>query len=77
MGAHQNFCQMTAWLTPTGIQFPNGLWVSGMEISSSLGLKTTLKLARGLIFGAFFNPWDKEISIPETQPIRKSYIYCC
>ena len=21
-----------AWLTPTGIQFPNGQWVSGMEM---------------------------------------------
>ena len=29
----------------------------------------TLKLARGLIFGG------EEISIPETRPIRKSYIY--
>ena len=28
----------------------------------------------GLIFGGFFNPWDKEISIPETWPIRKSLI---
>ena len=28
----------------------------------------------GLIFGGFFNPWDEEISIPETQPIRKSLI---
>ena len=28
----------------------------------------------GLIFGGFFNPWDEEISIPETRPIRKSYI---
>jgi hypothetical protein len=28
----------------------------------------TLKLARGLIFGG------EEISIPETRPIRKSYI---
>ena len=27
----------------------------------------------GLIFGGFFNPWDEEISIPETRPIRKSY----
>ena len=23
----------------------------------------------------FFNPWDEEISIPETRPIRKSYIF--
>ena len=30
--------------------------------------------SRGLIFGGFFNPWDEEISIPETRPIRKSYI---
>jgi hypothetical protein len=30
--------------------------------------------SRGLIFGDFFNPWDEEISIPETRPIRKSYI---
>ena len=37
-----------AWLTPTGIQFPNGPWVSGMEISSSRGLKKTLKLALGM-----------------------------
>jgi hypothetical protein len=36
-----------AWLTPTGIQFPNGPWVSGIKISSSLGLKKTLKLALG------------------------------
>ena len=28
----------------------------------------------GIIFGGFFNPWDEEISIPETRPIRKSYI---
>ena len=28
-----------AWLALTGIQFPNGRWVSGMEISSSCGLK--------------------------------------
>ena len=49
--------------------------VSGMEISSSRGLKKTLKLAPGLIFGGFFNPWEEEISIPETQPIWKSYIY--
>ena len=72
--------QKIAWLTPTGIQFPNGPWVSDMEISSSLGLKKTLKLARGKenlasrIFGGFFNPWEEEISIPETRPIRKSYI---
>ena len=52
-------------------------------MSSSLGLKKTLKLARGkekltsrgLIFGGFFNPWDEEISIPDTRLIRKSYIY--
>jgi hypothetical protein len=31
--------------------------------------------SRGLIFGGFFNPWDEEISIPETRPIRKSYIF--
>jgi hypothetical protein len=36
-----------AWLTPTGIQFPNGPWVSGIKISSSLGFKKTLKLALG------------------------------
>ena len=30
--------------------------------------------SRGLIFGGFFNPWDEEISIPKTRPIRKSYI---
>jgi hypothetical protein len=38
-------------------------------------VEKTLKLARGkekltsrgLIFGGFFNPWDEEISIPETQ----------
>ena len=30
----------------------------------------------GLIFGGFFNPWDEEISIRETRPIRKSYISC-
>ena len=30
--------------------------------------------SRGLIFGGFFNPWDEEIPIPETRPIRKSYI---
>jgi hypothetical protein len=82
-----------AWSTPTGIQFPNGLWVLGMEISSSLGLKKNLKVSpwegkaylpsprevsfssRGLTFGGFFNPWDEEISIPETRPIRKSYIF--
>ena len=29
----------------------------------------------GLIFGGFFNPWDEEISIPETRPIQKSYIF--
>ena len=51
-----------------------------MEISSSLGLKNTLKLAlgfssRGLLFGGFFNPWDEEIFIPETRPIRESYIF--
>ena len=28
-----------------------------------------------LIFGGFFNPWDEEIPIPETRPIRKFYIY--
>ena len=28
-----------AWLTHTGIQFPNGPWFSGMKISSSRGLK--------------------------------------
>ena len=30
--------------------------------------------SRGLIFGGFFNPWDEEISIPDTRLIRKSYI---
>jgi hypothetical protein len=30
--------------------------------------------SRGLIFRGFSNPWDEEISIPETRPIRKSYI---
>jgi hypothetical protein len=53
-----------------------------MEISSYHGLKKTLKLARGketltsrgLSFGGFFYPWDEKISIPETRPIRKSYI---
>ena len=29
--------------------------------------------AERLIFGGFFNPWDEEIPIPETRPIRKSY----
>ena len=29
----------------------------------------------GLIFGGFFNPWDEEISIPETRPIRKTHIF--
>ena len=24
--------------------------------------------------GKLFNPWDEEISIPETRPIQKSYI---
>ena len=65
--------------------------VSGMEISSSQGLKKPPKLAQGkklfppkgrrpaggklgLIFGGFFNPWDSEISIPETRPIQKSHI---
>ena len=45
-----------------------------MEISSSCGLKKTIKLARGLIFEGFFNPWYEEIPVPETQPILKSYI---
>ena len=31
--------------------------------------------SRGLIFGGSFNPWDEEISIPETLPIRKSFAY--
>ena len=36
-----------AWLTLTGIQFPNGPWLSGMKISSSRGLKNPPKSARG------------------------------
>ena len=82
--------QNIAWLTHKGIKFPNGLWVSGMEISFSLGLKKPLKLARGkekvqplggkiffpwANFLSFFNPWEEEISIPETQPIWKSFIH--
>ena len=43
-----------AWLTPTGIQFPNGPWVSGMEISSSLGLKN-LKISPWV--GKAYLPW--------------------
>ena len=34
-----------AWLTPTGIQFPNGPWVSGMNIFSSQGLKKPPKIS--------------------------------
>lgn len=45
-----------------------------MEVSSSCGLKKTIKLVRGLIFEGFFNPWYEEIPVPETQPILKSYI---
>ena len=35
------------WLTLTGIKFPNGPWLSGMEISSSPGLEIPLKLVHG------------------------------
>ena len=38
---------LITWVTLTEMQFLNGPWVSGMEISSSLGLKKTLKLVRG------------------------------
>ena len=50
--------QKIAWLTPTGIQFPNGPWVLGMEISSSLGLPTALgrKKFSFLKLGSFGNP---------------------
>ena len=51
-----------------------GSWVSGMEISSSHGLKKPIKLACGLNFKGFFNPRYEDIPIPETRPIRKSYI---
>ena len=30
--------------------------------------------SREVIFGGFFNPWNEEIPILETRPIRKSYI---
>ena len=30
---------------------------------------------RGLTSGGFLNPWDEEISIPETRPIRKIFLY--
>ena len=30
---HRNF----AWSTPTGIKFPNGPWVSGIEIQALMG----------------------------------------
>ena len=66
------------WLTLTGIQFPNGPWFTGMEISPKMGRKALPLWAygpweasffsRGLIFGG------EEILIPETRPIRKSYI---
>ena len=52
-----DFTKNFAWLTHTGIQFPNGPWFSGMEISASRGFK---------------NPGDEEFSIPENWPIRKS-----
>ena len=46
----------------TGIQFPNGPWVSGMEISSSTGLKKNpKKLTRG------------KKKLASQGPIQKSY----
>ena len=42
--------------------------ISGWAVGFTYG-NFTLKLGRGLIFGG------EEISIPETRPIRKSYIY--
>ena len=47
---------------------------SSMKISSSIGLKKTpLKL---VIFIGFFTPGMKKFPyLPETRPIRKSYIY--
>jgi len=70
-------------LTHTGIQFPNGPWLSGMKISSSRGLKNPPKLAQGQKFlppkgrrPAGGNPGDEEISIPDNRPIRKLYLYC-
>ena len=83
-----------AWLTPTGVQFPNimcfrygNFFIPWVEKSLKISLwegKAYLLGAYGswqesffflkVIFGGFFNPWDEEISIPETQPIRKSYI---
>ncbi len=32
-------------------------------------------LFQGVLFWRFFNPWDEEISIPETRLIQKSYIF--
>jgi len=48
--------------------------VSGMGISSYGGLKKPLKFSPQANFMGFFNPWDEEISIPEThEPIWKLY----
>ena len=43
----RQFHEFFAWLTHTGIQFPNGPWFSGMKNSSSRGFKNPQKLALG------------------------------
>ena len=75
---------LITWLTLTGIQFPNGPWVSDTDRNF------TLKLARGKKSFASHKPaalgrqaflpvglfcGGEEISMPETRPIRKSYIF--
>ncbi len=40
--------------------------VSGIEISSSQGLKKPQNSSQGLILRGVFNPQDEEISIPDT-----------
>ena len=71
--------RMIAYLTSNRNRFSE--WAVGFRyrISSFRGLKKALKLARGLIFGGFFNPWNEEILIPESpfgNPIfQKELLY--
>jgi hypothetical protein len=67
--------QVLKFLHPLGLKnLKNSPWEGKAYLPRAYGPWEESFSSRGLIFRGFFNPWDEEISIPETRPIRKSYI---
>ena len=58
-----------AWLTHTGIQFSSSRGLKKFPYLKTGPFGNPIFLYEGLVFGG------EEISIPETWPIRKSYIF--